>query len=117
MCCGRAVRMLLDPVRDEVWPDVREVARTASRNLLLQEVLHDSAGIDHSCSDKAALGELIVAKALKKNFQRARSVNAQIGPHYLEQVPQNAVEAIPEFAPLQKVVPESPDYVWFDCLL
>src|SRR5260370_17367430 len=105
MCCGRAVRMLSDPVRAAVRPDVREVARTAPRNRLLQEVLHDSAGIDHSCSDKAALGELIVAKALKKNFQRARSVNAQIGPHYLEQVPQNAVEAIPEFPPFHKLVP------------
>jgi hypothetical protein len=31
-------------------------------------------------------------------------------------VPQNGVEAIPQFAPLEKVIPELPDYVWFDGL-
>ena len=64
--------------------------------------------------DKPTLTDLVFAKSSKNQFEGAWCADAKIRTDHLEQMPQDTPEAIPQPAPMLKVLAESPDRVWLD---
>jgi hypothetical protein len=108
MCGSCTARLRPDPVGYEIWLNLRQIPGTTPWDLFLKEVPNEPAETVRGCMDKPTLTDLVFAKSSKNQFEGARFADAKIRTDHLEQMPQDAPEAIPHLAPMLKVLAESP---------